>query len=62
PAVHLFSFPPDAIDEVIIGANADVNLVDEIINLLKMNLHFKHVKIKRAVVSDTKYALEFNDL
>lgn len=62
PAVHLFRFPPDAIDEVIIGANADVNLVDEIVKLLKMNLQFKHVKIKRAVVSDTKYVLEFNDL
>ncbi|WP_422442924.1 DUF2971 domain-containing protein [Vibrio harveyi] len=62
PPIHLFNFPADLIEEVIIGVNAKASLTENILKTIKENAELSHVKVKQACVSETEYALSFNDL
>ncbi|HDY7635593.1 TPA: hypothetical protein RQJ80_004443, partial [Vibrio vulnificus] len=62
PAVHLFNFPADLIEEVIIGVNAKASLIEAILRTIGENAELSHVKVKQASVSETEYALCFKDL
>ncbi|MCL1066700.1 DUF2971 domain-containing protein [Shewanella olleyana] len=62
PPVHLFKFPEDLIEEVIIGVNAKASLTEAILRIIADNPELSHVKVKKASVSEVEYALCFNDL
>lgn len=62
PAVHLFNFPADAIEEIIIGVNADTSLTESIKSIIDDNPEFSHIKVKQARVSEKEFALCFIDL
>ncbi len=62
PPVCLFNFPSEVVKEVIIGANASNEFIENIANLINQDPEFKHVKLKLSDVSSTQYGLEFNDL
>ncbi|HDY7648843.1 TPA: DUF2971 domain-containing protein [Vibrio vulnificus] len=62
PPVHLFNFPADLVDEVIIGVNAKASLTESILRTIADNVELSHVKVKQVSVSETEYALSFNDL
>lgn len=62
PPVCLFNFPSEIIKEIIIGANASNELIENIANVINQDPEFKHVKLKLSSVSSTQYGLEFNDL
>ncbi|EIE9605329.1 DUF2971 domain-containing protein [Vibrio parahaemolyticus] len=62
PAAYLFDFPCSTVTEVIVGANADEALITSIHETLNSEPEFSHVKFKRAKVSRTDFALEFDDL
>lgn len=61
PAVHLFKFPADAIEEIIVGVNADSSLTESIKNIIDRT-EFSHVKVKQASVSEKEFTLCFIDL
>lgn len=62
PPVHLFNFPADLVEEVIIGVNAKASLTESILKAIESNVEFSHVKVKQASVSEAEYSLNFNDL
>lgn len=62
PAVHLFNFPVDAIDEIIIGVNADSSLIEGIKGVIVDSPELSHIKVKQAKVSKKEFALYFIDL
>lgn len=62
PAVHLFGFPCSTITDVIVGANANQDLITAISGLLGSEPEYGHVKIKKAKTSKVDFALEFEDL
>ena len=61
PAVHLFKFPADAIEEIIVGVNADSSLTESIKNIIDRT-EFSHVKVKQASVSEKELTLMLMDL
>ncbi|MEZ8111727.1 DUF2971 domain-containing protein [Vibrio splendidus] len=60
--VHLFNFPADLIEEIIIGVNAKASLTEAILRIIDDNAELSHVKVKQASVSEVEYALCLNDL
>lgn len=60
--IHLFSYPPDALTGVIIGARASRDLSDSILQAVKSNNHLSSVRIRRAQPDSTHFHLRIVDI
>lgn len=58
---HLFSFPPDALRSVILGARATSDTVAAVKDILLANSNFKHVSLRRARADDSHFLLRIED-
>lgn len=59
--IHLFSFPPQAINSVIIGSRATQETVEKIKAALSADIEYAHVHIRRAVPDTTHFHLRILD-
>jgi hypothetical protein len=58
---HLFSFPPDALRSLILGARATSDTVAAVKDVLLANSNFKHVRLRRARADDSHFLLRIED-
>jgi len=64
PGIHLFSIPPNCIQEIIFGSNAEKTKepsIEPTLQLIKNNPAFGEVKIKKAHLSRKNYLLDISD-
>ena len=59
--IHLFSFPPQAINSVIIGSRATQETVEMIKAALSADIEYAHVRIRRAVPDTSHFHLRIVD-
>lgn len=59
-AVHLFSFPEEAVREIVVGARANPTMLEAIARL--RTTRFKHVDFRRARLHSRKFQLAFDPL
>lgn len=59
--IHLFSFPPQAINSVIIGSRATQETVEMIKAALSADIEYAHVHIRRAVPDTSHFHLRIVD-
>ncbi|MGH7240141.1 MAG: hypothetical protein ACREHG_08775, partial [Candidatus Saccharimonadales bacterium] len=60
--IYLYKMPSSVIVEIILGAKLKTNSVNEIKDIISSNSSMRHIKIKRASISDEKAAIELTDL
>lgn len=58
---HLFSFPPDALKSVILGAKTTSDTVAAVKDVLLANNKFKHVRLRHARADDAHFLLRIED-
>jgi hypothetical protein len=64
PSIHLFSIPPNCIQEIIFGSNAEKTKepsIEPTLQLIKSNPAFGDIKIKKAHLSRKNYLLDISD-
>jgi Protein of unknown function (DUF2971) len=61
-SIHLFGFPGEAIAEVVIGARAVAETVNEVIKILSNNTSFRQIILKKAIVDQRNYRLNYEIL
>lgn len=64
PGIHLFSIPPNCIQEIIFGSNAEKTKepsIDQTLELIKNNPAIGDIKIKKARLSRRNYLLDISD-
>ncbi len=59
--IHLFTFPPDALQAIIVGARATDKTKNEILNAIASNNAMSHVKIKYAKPDQSHFLLNISD-
>ena len=59
--IHLFKFPASALVEIVFGANATTVFIDSVLDILKV-AKLSHITLKKTVIAEREYALEFIDL
>jgi len=64
PNIHLFSIPPNCIQEIIFGSNAEKSKepsIEPTLHLIKNNPALSAIKIKKAHLSRRNYLLDISD-
>lgn len=59
--VHLFRFPPSALQAVILGARSSDQTAGALIAAIRTNTDLRHVKLKRAKPDSSHFLLRIND-
>jgi hypothetical protein len=62
--IHLFSIPPNCIQEIIFGSNAEKTKepsINQTLELIKNNPAIGNIKIKKARLSRRNYLLDISD-
>jgi len=57
--IYLFNFPSNAISEIIIGAKASQDFINQITSIIQNNIEYNHVKLVHAKISNTHYKLDY---
>lgn len=60
--VHLFSIPPTAFTEVILGCRMKEAKREEIITTVKNTPHFQHIRLIQSEVDEREFKLDFSDI
>jgi hypothetical protein len=56
--MHLYSFPPECVTGIILGARMSDKDRTELINLISNDLRYNHVKLYQATINERKYILD----
>ena len=60
--VHLFPFPKDSVKAVMLGCRISKDTKNSIIETIREDPYFSHVKVIQAKIDDKKYKLNFNPI
>ena len=59
--IHLFRFPPDAVQAVILGARASAETMEAIVAAIRSSSALRHIRVKRARPDGSHFLLRITD-